>query len=461
MDDLNTMPDHDLLRGGVDALKAENRATAERAARMLTYFRRHEAVELRADPEEPFALGARQQTEVEISELWALPAPWVRRQLHNALWINEHFGYLWELALAGSIDSYRTSLIADTARHGLDTDAEYAALVRRLTTFLKRHLRDDGLVTCTHKQLRNKLAYEIKILRSADAEARARSAHAGRDVQISHGDNGISWLTIGGTTDQIMLAAHRLTLSARAARADGDPRTVEQLRSDLAVDLLVAGEADTSGSLPAYARPVVNLTVPVQTVMGLSDHPGVLSGGQVIPASLARTIAQSPEATWHRMLTDPAGRAVEVSTERYQPTPALWEQVVSLHPTCFRSGCDHPSTQSDLDHRIRWPEGATETTNLWPACRTDHRAKHSDGFSIVQTEDGGFALRTPAYFLHAVPDAAHPSTDEWKSIPEEIQFSATELHEALQHLREREAADRPLRADLYWEHDNLRIFYVA
>jgi hypothetical protein len=66
--------------------------------------------------------------------------------------------------------------------------------------------------------------------------------------------------------------------------------------------------------MPAFARPVVNVTVPIQTLMGVSDDPGVLTGGTVLPATLARMIAQKPGSTWHRMLTDEAGHCVEVST---------------------------------------------------------------------------------------------------------------------------------------------------
>jgi hypothetical protein len=98
-------------------------------------------------------------------------------------------------------------------------------------------------------------------------------------------------------------------------REEGDERTIDQLKSDLALDLLI-GEAE-GVPLPTYVRPIVNLTVPVQTVMGLSDDPGVLSGGTVVPASLGRMIAQQPGSTWYRMFTDQAdqaGQMVELST---------------------------------------------------------------------------------------------------------------------------------------------------
>ncbi|MCW2855669.1 MAG: hypothetical protein JWR52_1284 [Marmoricola sp.] len=444
---LHALTDHDLLAGGLAELIAENKAAACRSARLVEFHRRLLAREGHRTNDH-FSLTAREETTLEISELWAVPASWVRRHLNDSLWIHAYFPRLQELAEAGAIDPYRIRLIAETARHGLDTDAEYALFADRMQVFLLRHLRPDGIVACTHKQLRNKLAYTIKVLRAADAEQRFRRAHANRDVTVNDGEDGMSWLTLAGTTDQIALAAHRLTLSARSLRAAGDPRSIHQIRADLAVDLLVAGTTEDGGAPPAYARPIINLTVPVQTVMGLADHPGALSGGQVIPASLARQIAQGPHATWHRILTDPAGQAVEISTTSYQPTPAIWEQAVALSPTCFRPGCDAPATLCDLDHRIPWPEGLTGPSNLWPACRTDHRAKHSAGFAVDSS-----SLKTPAGFDYTIPMTQHPAESSWHEASGRIQFSPTEIREAVVRLAAERAEARRLRQDIIWELD--------
>ena len=56
--------------------------------------------------------------------------------------------------------------------------------------------------------------------------------------------------------------------------------------SDLALDLIIGrGERIP---VPAYARPIINVTVPLETLAELTDEPGRLSGGTVIPADLAR-----------------------------------------------------------------------------------------------------------------------------------------------------------------------------
>jgi len=453
--------DHDLVLGGLADSVAENRAAAQKWLRLLTFYRRREADDgVRYAQAPRFALTARQQTVAEVGELWGMSEHRTRSQLNVVLTLSTYFESVWQLCLDGRCDAYRASLIAHFARRELHSPDELARLGRRLERFLRKHLRSvpgleelcgvDAVLTCTPKQLRNKLSYEIRRLRSADAEERFRRAHAERDVSTVDGEDGMSWLTVGATTDKVTLAKRRLTLAAKQLRAQGDERTLAQLRADLAMDLLTG--CDAGVALPSYARPVVNLTVPIQTVMGISDTPGVLSGGQVVPAGLARMIAQNPQSTWHRMLTDPTGRMAELSTTSYRPTKAIWEQVVAEHGACFRPGCDTPATEAELDHRLKWPDGDTTRENLWPGCKSDHKAKHAPGFSIVQTENGSFAIHTPAGFRHAIIPTEHPAEDDWVD-PTGIQHSATELLHGLTYIKELRDDFRPRDWATEWEHD--------
>jgi hypothetical protein len=139
---------------------------------------------------------------------------------------------------------------------------------------------------------------------------------------------------------------------------------------------LIIGRADHV-PVPGYARPIINVTVPLETLAGLSDDPGRLSGGTVIPAELARAIATREGATWYRMLTDTAGDLAALSTHSYRPTGPIWRHVVAGQPTCAHPGCDRPSTECELDHLTEWPAGPTSTENLQPLCRRHHKTKHA------------------------------------------------------------------------------------
>lgn len=438
--------DRDLLLAGRSATLAMNRANASRWGALVSFFRRKVATQNVRESDNPHApLTARQETVIEVGELWGLSPGHLRRELNAAIFLEERMPLVWGLAQRGSLDHYRARLIADALRREVDDDTSLEAVDGRISKFLLKHLRslgaDEGLICCTIRQVQNKLAYEVRRLRSADAESRFARKYADRNTTVQAGEDGIGWLTIESAVDRVALAHHRLTLAAKERRAEGDARTLDQLRSDLALDLLTgvtsSGEPATV-PVPGFARPIINVTVPIQTLMGIADHPGELSGGTVIPASLARVIAHRPGATWYRMLTDGEGQMRELSTKSYQPTAPIWRDVVAAHTTCFRPGCDRPATECELDHRMRWPLGPTNPQNLWPACKADHKAKHTPGFAIDMTESGRFALVTPAGFAHPVDSATHPVTDEWPDVPTEgLQFSVAEFCDAVEVVRER------------------------
>lgn len=368
----SVLNDHDLLLEGVLDVVVENHASARRWARLVELHRR------RPDTDGNFAMTAREWTALEVSEAWAVSDNHARHQLNVALFLSEHLPGVWKLCLQGALDRYRATTIADIARLRLDDPADWARLAERLAPFLSRHLRsyDDlgvALVTCTVTQLRNKLNYETRVLRPADDEFAKQLSD--RAVRAHEFEDGMAQLSVTSSVDQVRLARHRLHLTAKELRSRGDERTIEQLMADVALDLIIGRAPDLP--VPRYARPIVNVTVSLETIAGLRDDPGQLSGGAVIPADLARAIATSEGATWHRLLTDPIGGPVALSTKSYQPTDTIWRYVVATGPTCSHAGCDRPAVECELDHVVPWPLGPTSTDNLEPLCKRHHKAKHA------------------------------------------------------------------------------------
>jgi hypothetical protein len=124
---------------------------------------------------------------------------------------------------------------------------------------------------------------------------------------------------------------------------------------------------------------------------------------------------------------------------------------VTEQTTCFRTNCDRPSTLCELDHRDPWPAGPTDTANLQPACKVDHKAKHSPGFSIDQAADGSMVLVTAAGFRHGVRRTEHPASTAWPDLPD-VQFSASGFVAVLTELRHRRDIATAEREALAWEH---------
>jgi hypothetical protein len=176
-----------------------------------------------------------------------------------------------------------------------------------------------------------------------------------------------------------------------------------------------AGEGPEAGwavwsQVGAFARPVINVTVSLETLAGFSDDPGVLAGHGPIPAELARQIAARPGSTWYRMLTDARRECAELSVRGYTPSPPIWRQVVADQPQCLVPGCLRPAPACELDHTIAYPHGPTATTNLAPLCRRHHKVKHAMGYKLTTNPDGSHTLHTRHGSTHHIPRTEQPTT---------------------------------------------------
>ncbi len=243
---LHVATDREVLLAGRRARVRESQASAERWLCFVEFYRRRLATEERKRAASPhFALTARQETVVEIGALWGMDASRVRKELNVALFLCQHAPGIWERCQAGQLDGYRATLIADAAREKLDGDEAIARFSTQMLKFLDKHVNGvDGdpdaepIVTCTVKQLRNAITYALSKVQPVRAEEEFRKAYAARGAFARDDVPGMAWLSVNGRVDQVRLAHHRLTLAARRKRQQGDERTLDQLRADLALDLL-------------------------------------------------------------------------------------------------------------------------------------------------------------------------------------------------------------------------------
>ena len=137
---LRAMSDHDLLAGGVEDLVTENAAAARRLARLVEFHRRCAD---RAAPAGHFTLTPVQETVVEVGELWGLSPGRVRSELQRARVLAETFPEVWDLCLAGALDTYRAGLVADAATGSLPESA-WPELAGRIGPWLRARRRPPG-----------------------------------------------------------------------------------------------------------------------------------------------------------------------------------------------------------------------------------------------------------------------------------------------------------------------------
>jgi hypothetical protein len=265
---------------------------------------------------------------------------------------------------------------------------------------------------------------------------RATAALADRAVWWEGRPDGMGTLTWYGTAQQTLAAHDRLTSIATATQAsehhdeslpEEQRRTIAQICADAIGDLLRDGvtPAGTGGGI----RGSVMITVPVLTVMGSSDEPGILEGYGPIPPDVAREIAAgAPSFT--RLLTHPeTGAVLSVGSKQYT-VPADLRRVLRLRDgTCRFPGCNRPAARSDIDHTTAWDEGGpTDLNNLAHLCRPHHRLKHQTLWAVQQDPGGVLVWTSPAGQVHRTYPETYlgpPITQADRPKPTAPQGSAT------------------------------------
>lgn len=203
---------------------------------------------------------------------------------------------------------------------------------------------------------------------------------------------------------------------ARAARQHGDPRTLDQLRADVLVELATgsvgwraSGVTEGGSAVGAAARlpggrfgapqprrAQIRVTVPLSSLLGVDDAPGELDGYGAVTAETARALARG--GVWRRIVTDPmSGAVLDVGRTRYRPPEDLAVHVRARDRWCARPGCGAPATSCDLDHTVEYGRdvGETSAENLGPLCPRDHAVKTDGGFRLAQVQAGVFDWTTP------------------------------------------------------------------
>jgi hypothetical protein len=289
-------------------------------------------------------------------------------------------------------------------------------------------------------------AARLRVAPEAEAQARAR-AFGRRRVVVQPGADGMATLIAELAEVDAHRIHRRLGALARGITADTgasggvEPRTADQLRADLLVDLLLgaaaprpddaAGAASTppagSASLAAQAPgapdpssvsedplrpqpsgPDISVIISLEALLGLAQTPATVPGIGPIPAEVARALAA--DGTWRAWVADARGAITATGSRGYVPSAAVARLVRAREPHCRFPGCRQPAHRCDLDHTIPYPRGATTSANLGPLCRRHHNLKTSGAFDL-EPGIGPAALTLPTAAEGTVPPTADPPDD--------------------------------------------------
>lgn len=212
--------------------------------------------------------------------------------------------------------------------------------------------------------------------------------------------NGSGSLVASGPIPEILAYWKRLDETARAIQAaqrralregteipydvdeivttTGRPLPLDRLR----YELQLGATFDTDGVHVPQERFRLNVTVPVLTLLGVSDAPGMLEGTTPIPPLMARELA-GRQTTWYRVLTDGCPATfLPLPAERYTPSPAMLEHLRLRNSTCAVPGCTRPTSWAsecdhieEFDHDAPEQGGRTAIENLHLLCWSHHQDK--------------------------------------------------------------------------------------
>jgi hypothetical protein len=269
---------------------------------------------------------------------------------------------------SGELDLYRAETIVSHTGHLPEGDARFVAE--------QVLVEAPGL---TAAQIRVRVQRLCYLASPEDAQLRYGEAVRNRFVQVRGNEFGTA--TLEGSDlppDRAEAAYRRLTRLANRLKRKGEERTMDQLRADLLLELLL-GEKQTADR----GSGAVELGVDLETLSGLAEAPGELLGFGPVISDIARQVAEDQRhCSWTWTVTDPeTGMPVHTGITRRRPRRETRRVVEAKNPTCIFPGCRMASRNCDLDHRRPWSErGPTCECNLVPLCRRHHRCRHRLGW---------------------------------------------------------------------------------
>lgn len=156
-----------------------------------------------------------------------------------------------------------------------------------------------------------------------------------------------------------------------------DGRGIDEVRADLAADLLLGADPTTvTGTVAESIRGRVQVTLRATTLAGDDELPAELDGHGPLHPDAARDLAAHTDL-WSRLFVDSTGMLVE--TDAYAPTAAMRRFLRARDPHCRFPGCRMPVHRCQIDHNHDHALGGrTRIDNLCAFCVGHHVLKHPD-----------------------------------------------------------------------------------
>lgn len=371
----------------------------------------------------------------------------------------------------------RLPVTLDALERGSITAAQ-ARMVQTLTSGLSDELAgsvEAAAVPGNPRRLKMRVLREIARLAPEYARKVAESKRRDRIVEFwNDQEEGVSGMHVQGPADQVAIIKAAIDAEARQ-RVAGECRPIATRRFDALLgwarhalglggclpEHVAHTAAEPEGephpvtgcsvcTRPATGQVGINVTVPLASLLRLSETPGDLDG-LPIDAEAARELAA--DNRWRLWLTeDGTGRLLDVGAGTYRPGAVTQRFVRGRDRTCRFPNCGQPAVRCDLDHTkaFHTEGGETVCENLCCLCRHHHRLKHEEDWSYHLEPNGDVPWTAPSGRTY-VTLAEHPGDHDVLS-----------AHFADAHARERrrEEAATVARAEQVWQAERRRVAAV-
>ncbi len=240
---------------------------------------------------------------------------------------------------------------------------------------------------------------------------RKTKAAADRSLEFRPAQDGMAYLEAYLPAETALAAYNTITEAANKAQGPEEPRTLVQLRADLATEYLLGtgchhdpGITDSGTSRQGHngrgkapkVKAQIMVMIPMLSLLGLSDEAAELEGYGPIPIETARDLAKDQPA-WYRMLTDPVTNIIAKQDRNLYKIPQRTRRWLQTRDgTCRFPGCTRQARFTEIDHTIPWPQGPSEIENLACLCKRHHKLKHKTGWKVTQIGNGVLIWQSPS-----------------------------------------------------------------
>ncbi|WP_255769049.1 HNH endonuclease signature motif containing protein [Pseudarthrobacter sulfonivorans] len=233
-------------------------------------------------------------------------------------------------------------------------------------------------------------------------EKRHAVSVADRRMEYRPDADGMAWISLYLPGDAACAVWNKATAMARGLQGPEEPRTLSQIRADMAAGLLLGHTGQHLQKLPVPKADVL-VTVPVFSLLGLTEEPAELDGYGPIPASMARRLVADGAGSFYRVLVDPRdGAPLEIGRENYRLPESMKRWLRMRDGKCTFPGCSNHTLDNEVDHLTAWQQGGTTgISNLGQACPRHHRLKHRSAWTpteAAKNEPPGWRSPTGRYY---------------------------------------------------------------